>query len=117
MKRAAVYFDFIQDVKSRESSQRTPALSPIEQRLLEIVAIINTRHERLSVKDLMSHSEIGSPATIHQYIHAMVDKGWIRLTTTEDARRKQVALSGTAMKYFDKLGTAITKAIAQKNTY
>ena len=51
---------------------------------LEIVAIINTRYERLSVKDLMSHSEIGSPATIHQYIHAMVDKGWIRLTRSEE---------------------------------
>lgn len=62
----------------------------------------------------MGYSEIASPATMHKHIHAMVDKGWIDLAATEDARRKQIVLTKATMKYFDKVGAAITKAANDK---
>ena len=114
MKNSSIYLRFIQLVKVLESAQPLAALAPIEHQLLEIIAIANTKQERLSVKDLMADSEVASPATIHKHIHAMVDKGWIYLAPTEDARRKQLMLTDATMKYFDKLGVAITKAVSHK---
>jgi DNA-binding MarR family transcriptional regulator len=114
MKNSSIYLRFIQLVKVLESAQPLAALAPIEHQLLEIIAIANTKQERLSVKDLMADSEVASPATIHKHIHSMVDKGWIYLAPTEDARRKQLMLTDATMKYFDKLGVAITKAVSHK---
>jgi DNA-binding MarR family transcriptional regulator len=115
MKHSSIYLRFIQLVKALESAQALPALAPIEQKLLEIITIANVKQERLSVKDLMSDSEVASPATIHKHIHSMVDKGWIYLAPTEDARRKQLMLTDATMKHFDKLSVAMTKAIKLAN--
>jgi hypothetical protein len=40
-------------------------LAPKDERLLEIVGLAYVRQERLSLKDLMSKVELGSPAFIH----------------------------------------------------
>jgi len=114
MKHAPIYLRFIQLVHALESAQPLPGLEPIERTLLEIITIANTNRERLSVKDLMGYSEIASPATMHKHIHAMVDKGWIDLAPTEDARRKQIILTQASMKHFDKVGAAMTKATNEK---
>jgi len=114
MKHSAIYLRFIELMKALESTQPLPALAPIEQKLLEIITIANTKEQRLSVKDLMGDSDLASPATIHKHIHAMVEKGWIRLAPTEDARRKQLVLTNATMRYFSKLGTAMTKATKYK---
>ena len=115
MKHVPIYLRFIQLVNALESAQSLPGLEPIEHKLLEIITIANTNHERLSVKDLMGYSEVASPATMHKHIHAMVDKGWIYLAPTEDARRKQLMLTDATMRYFNKLGTAMTKATKNKS--
>lgn len=115
MKHSAIYLRFIQLVKALESVQVLPALEPIEHKLLEIIAIATIKQQRLSVKDLMGDSEVASPATIHKHIHAMVDKGWIYLAPTKDARRKQLMLTEATMRHFDKLSVAMTKAIAVKS--
>ena len=106
-----MYLRFIHIVKTIESAQALPLLEPIEQKILEIVSLKNMNEERLSVKDLMSYAEIASPATMHKHIHAMVDKGWILLAPTEDARRKQLMISNATIKHFDKLGNAMKKAV------
>jgi DNA-binding MarR family transcriptional regulator len=45
------------------------------------------------VRDMMAKEELGAPATIHGRLKSMREKGWITLADTEDARRKQVALT------------------------
>ena len=105
-----MYLRFIHLVKIIESAQALPLLEPIEQKILEIISLKNIKGERLSVKDLMSYAALASPATMHKHIHAMVDKGWIFLALTEDARRKQLMISKAAIKHFDKLGVAMKKA-------
>ena len=114
MKHASIYLRFIQLVNALESAQSLSGLEPIERTLLNIITLANVNQERLSVKDLMAYSEVASPATMHKHIHTMVDKGWIHLAPTEDARRKQIMLTQAAMRHFDKVGVALTKAANEK---
>ena len=108
-----MYLRFIHIVKTIESAQALPLLEPIEQKILEIVSLKNRNEERLSVKDLMSYSELASPATMHKHIHSMKDKGWIFLAPTEDTRRKQLMMTTAAIKHYDKLGNAMKKTVAK----
>lgn len=104
-----IYLRFLELTKLLEKTTTLPLLEPVEKRMLEIVALANIKNKRLSVKDMMSMSDISSPATMHKNIHALVDKGWIFLEETEDARRWQLQLTKETLKYFDKLGLSIQK--------
>lgn len=108
-----VFMKFIQLIQVVESASPLQALEPIEKSLLRIIALANLNKERLSVKDLMDHSGLASPATTHKHIHAMVEKDWIELAPTEDARRKQIQLTSSALKHFDNVGRAAIKATAR----
>jgi DNA-binding MarR family transcriptional regulator len=111
MKTNETYLRFLELTKLLEKTTTLPLLEPVEKRMLEIVALANIKNKRLSVKDMMSMSDISSPATMHKNIHALVDKGWIFLEETEDARRWQLQLTKETLKYFDKLGVAVQKSI------
>jgi DNA-binding MarR family transcriptional regulator len=60
---------------------------------------------------MMAKKELGAPATVHSRLTSMREKGWIMLTDTEDARRKQVTLTQAALSYFDKLSKCMVKAV------
>ena len=110
MKTNETYLRFLELTKLLEKTTTLPFLEPVEKRMLEVITMANYKNERLSVKDMMSMSDISSPATMHKNIHALVDKGWIFLEETKDARRWQLQLTKEALKYFDKLGLAIQKS-------
>ena len=110
MKTNETYLRFLELTKLLEKTTTLPLLEPVEKRMLKIVALANIKNKRLSVKDMMTMSDISSPATMHKNIHALVDKGWIFLEETEDARRWQLQLTKETLKYFDKLGLAIQKS-------
>lgn len=82
-------------------------LSAKFEKILEVVALAYVRQERLSVKDLMSKAELGSPAVIHVRMKALIAAQWIELHDTEDPRRYQVTPSEKMLTYFDALGRAI----------
>jgi DNA-binding MarR family transcriptional regulator len=107
---ADIYFRFLQLADALRGLPALPALDPLEQRILELVARVGQTHERLSVRDIMGKSELGSPATLHARLTSMREKGWIRLGDTEDARRKQVELTPAALRHFDKLSEAMLRA-------
>jgi hypothetical protein len=109
MKTNETYLRFLELTKLLEKTTTLPLLEPVEKRMLEIVALANIKNKRLSVKDMMSMSDISSPATMHKNIHSMIEKGWILLEETEDARRWQLQLTKETLKYFDKLGLSIQK--------
>ncbi|MDR5853494.1 winged helix-turn-helix domain-containing protein [Caballeronia sp. LZ062] len=104
---ADIYLRFLQ---LAEALRGLPALDPLEERILEFVARMSQKKERLSVRDMMAQSQFGSPATLHARITSMREKGWIVLTDTGDARRKQIELTPGALRYFDKLAEAFAKA-------
>jgi len=87
--------------------KKLTALSPRDERLLDILALAYVRKERLSVKDLMSKSELGSPAVIHQRMKFLVADELIELQDTEDIRRYQVAPTERLLTYFGALGKTI----------
>jgi DNA-binding MarR family transcriptional regulator len=107
---ADIYLRFLQLAEALRGLPALPSLDPLEERILELVARVGQANERLSVRDMMAHSALGSPATLHARITSMRDKGWLMLSDTEDARRKQIELTPAALKHFDKLAEAFTKA-------
>ncbi|HEY2021268.1 winged helix-turn-helix domain-containing protein [Paraburkholderia sp.] len=107
---ADIYLRFLQLTEALRGLPTLGALDPLEERILEFVARARQTKDRLSVRDMMAQGELGSPATLHARITSMREKGWLQLTDTEDARRKQIDLTPAALKHFDKLAEAFAKA-------
>ncbi|MEM5384393.1 winged helix-turn-helix domain-containing protein [Paraburkholderia phymatum] len=107
---ADIYLRFLQLADALRGLPSLPSLDPLEEKILELVARAGQSKERLSVRDMMARSELGSPATLHARLKSMRDKGWIMLTDTEDTRRKQIELTQAALKHFDKLSECLVKA-------
>jgi DNA-binding MarR family transcriptional regulator len=107
---ADIYLRFLRLTEALRGLPTLAALDPLEERILEFVARATQTKNRLSVRDMMAQRELGSPATLHARITSMREKGWLQLTDTEDARRKQIELTPAALKHFDKLADAFAKA-------
>ncbi|MQA38729.1 winged helix-turn-helix domain-containing protein [Rugamonas aquatica] len=107
---ADIYMRFLQLADALRGLPSLPPLDPLEERILAIVARASQDDERLSVRDMMGKKELGAPATVHNRLTSMREKGWLILTDTEDTRRKQVELTQDALKYFDKLSKCMVKA-------
>ncbi|HWT35473.1 MAG TPA: winged helix-turn-helix domain-containing protein [Paraburkholderia sp.] len=107
---ADIYLRFLQLTEALRGLPTLPALDPLEEKILEFVARATQKSDRLSVRDMMAQSELGSPATLHARITSMREKGWLALSDTEDARRKQIDLTPAALKHFDRLAEAFAKA-------
>jgi DNA-binding MarR family transcriptional regulator len=85
-------------------------LDPLEERILALVARAGQEQKRLSVRDMMAKEEIGSPATVHNRLKSMRQKGWIMLSDTEDSRRKQIELTEAGLQHFDSLSKCLVEA-------
>jgi DNA-binding MarR family transcriptional regulator len=107
---SGAYLRFLQLAEAIRGLPTLPPLDPLEERILSWVARAGQQQERLSVRDMMAKEELGAPATIHGRLKSMREKGWITLVDTEDARRKQVALTRDAVKHFERLSKCMVRA-------
>ncbi|MET0964485.1 MAG: winged helix-turn-helix domain-containing protein [Noviherbaspirillum sp.] len=107
---ADIYLRFLQLADAIRGLPSLPSLDPLEERILALVARAGQERERLSVRDMMAKEEYGSPATVHNRLKSMREKGWIRLADTEDSRRKQIELTQAALLHFDKLSKCLVEA-------
>lgn len=107
---ADIYLRFLQLSDALRGLPALPALDPLEERILALVARAGKDQARLSVRDLMAMSEFGAPATVHSRLKSMREKGWVTLADTVDARRKQVELTADALNHFDRLSSCLVKA-------
>ena len=107
---ADIYMRFLQLADALRGLPSLPALDPLEERILAIVARAGQDEERLSVRDMMGKKELGAPATVHTRLTSMREKGWIILSDTEDTRRKQIELTQAALLHFDKLSKCLLQA-------
>ena len=112
-KAAGLYLHFIHLAEALNEMSDLPSLDPLEERILRIVADAHYSEQRLSVKDLMGMSALGSPARLHGRLKSMREKGWIYLAETEDARRKQLELTQAALGHFNKVGRCMVKAMKE----
>jgi DNA-binding IclR family transcriptional regulator len=101
---------FLQLTEALRGLPSLPELDPLEERILALVARAQQDQERLSVRDMMSRSELAAPATVHTRLKSMRKKGWIMLTDTEDTRRKQIELTQAALQHFDRLSQCMLRA-------
>ncbi|MES2126836.1 MAG: winged helix-turn-helix domain-containing protein [Pseudomonadota bacterium] len=108
---ADIYLRFVRLAEALRGLPSLPVLDPLEDRILTFIALNGQENERLSVRDMMARDEFGSPATVHSRLKSMREKGWIMLTDTEDARRKQITLTQAALLYFDKLSQCMLRAV------
>ena len=107
----SAYLRFLHLARAIKETPTLPGLDPIEEKIIEIVAHAHVMRVRLSVKDLMSKYELGSPAMLHGRLKSMREKGWITLAATEDARRKQLELTPASLHHFEKLSKLMNKAV------
>lgn len=107
---ADVYLRFLQLAEAIRGLPSLPALDPLEERILGIVARAQQENAQLSVRAMMARQELGAPATVHARLKSMRQKGWIMLSDTEDARRKQIALTQEALQHFDRLSACMLRA-------
>lgn len=107
---ADIFLRFLQLAEAVRGLPSLPALDPLEERILMLVARAGREDERLSVRDMMAKHELGSPATVHTRLKSMREKGWLTLSDTEDSRRKQVTLTQAALQHFDRLSQCMLNA-------
>jgi DNA-binding MarR family transcriptional regulator len=107
---ADIYLRFLKLAEAIRGLPSLPPLDPLEERILAFIARIDPAEERLSVRDMMATEEFGSPATVHNRLKSMREKGWIMLSDTDDSRRKQIELTQAAMLHFDKLSKCMMTA-------
>jgi len=107
---ADIYLRFLQLRETIRELPSLPPLDPLEERILSWIAKSSLEQVRISVRGMMAREEFGSPATIHSRLKSMRRKGWITLTDTEDARRKQIELTQAALLYFDRLSNCMVQA-------
>jgi hypothetical protein len=106
-----VYFRFLHLSETIRGHPALPALVPLECHILELIIYARLKKEGVSVKDLMSKRELGSPVMLHSCLVSMRVKGWIRLEDTEDDQLKQLDLTTAALTHFAKLSRLMVHAI------
>ena len=111
IKSSDVYLRFLQLADVIRGLPALLPLDPLEEKILAMVARAGEQEERLCVRDMMAKEQLGAPATIHTRLKSMRAKGWIVLSDTEDARRKQIELTREAVRYFDRLSRCMVEAV------
>ena len=61
---ADIYLRFLQLAEALKGLPSLPPLDPLEERILEFIARVSQKNDRLSVRDMMAQSQLGSPATL-----------------------------------------------------
>ncbi|CAB4122727.1 hypothetical protein UFOVP33_43 [uncultured Caudovirales phage] len=80
------------------------------QCLLEVIAC--TRNDPLTVSEAMGMADIGSPATLHRKLDDLREAGLIEQIQIDGNRRtKYVIPTKKAMTHFERLSTAMVKAM------
>ena len=107
---ADIYLRFLQLTEAIRGLPTLPELDPLEERILTIVA-----RAQFVLGHHVAHGQallllLGAPATVHARLKSMREKGWIMLSDTADARRKQIELTQAALQHFDRLSQCMLRA-------
>jgi DNA-binding transcriptional ArsR family regulator len=109
--KAEAYLQFMSSRLSLRDRAGLPSLDPLEERLLEMVALASEPGERLSVTEVITTSELGSPTTLHSRLKSLRGKGLIELAYTDEATRRQLQLTTAGMSYLDVLAKCMVAAV------
>jgi DNA-binding MarR family transcriptional regulator len=104
------YLRFLHLADALTKSYEKPLDSLSIDILEHILKSMILNQNKIVVGDILSLSNLGSPATLHKRLHGLIDGGYIKLKSTDDGRVKQIELTKKADKYFANLSQAIEKA-------
>ncbi len=105
------YMRFLQLSQVLDGSKESVQLDANEKALLEALAVRWHAGEPMTVMQAMGLKDLGSPATMHRRIARLRKVGLVEtLEDPQDTRIKRLALTDTALGYFEKLGAQLQLA-------
>jgi hypothetical protein len=105
------YLHYLHLLQSLRDAATIPALEPIEERLVNELAVAWHQGQALTVLDVMDMHVIASRTTIHRRLKALRKQGLIHLESDErDNRVKYVQPTDAMHAYFGALARCMQKA-------
>lgn len=102
------YIRFLNLAKAIRELNDFPALSPMEESLLNFVALAWHANKKISVSETMHRSPQMSPSSVHRHLKALRSKGFVRLQVDErDNRIKFISYTQLSEQYFSRLGQCL----------
>jgi hypothetical protein len=108
--KAEAYLQFMSSRLSLRDRAGLPSLDPLEERLLEMVALASEPRDRLSVTEVITTSELGSPTMLHGRLTSLRTKGLVQLAYNDGSSRRQLQLTTAGMSYLDVLAKCMVAA-------
>jgi DNA-binding MarR family transcriptional regulator len=95
------YIRFLNCLDALDRMNPGKKLDSTEEQLLNQIALAATQGKELLVGDLISHSKLGSQATLHGRIKNLLVMGYVRLNEDKsDGRKKFVKPTAKALKHY-----------------
>jgi hypothetical protein len=109
-KSSIAYLRFI-GLSNALMGQSVYSLSANQRALLEAIALAWHSGQPMSVREAISLSSLGSPATLHKRLGVLRTEGYLLETYVQgDKRTKWLGPSPKALKFFEKLSVAMDTA-------
>lgn len=105
------YTKFLNLLQAVSKLDKFPTLTPISRLLLDQIALHEDAGSPLTVRVLIGHAHIASPATLHKHLARLRSSGLVTtITIGDDKRTKHLVLTSSGKCYVDQLSKAIVKA-------
>jgi len=110
-KYSAVYLRFLNLMQAIRELPSFPHVDPVEERLLNALAAIWHRGQKVTVLEAMALPIEVSPTTLHRRLKSLRAKGLLALEIdATDTRVKYVTPTAQADEYFSTLGRCLDQA-------
>lgn len=108
---SAVYLRFLNLMQAIRSLPSFPHVDPVEERLLNALAALWHKGNRVTVLEAMALPVDVSPTTLHRRLKSLRSKGLLSLQTdATDTRIKYVVPTAQTEEYFGTLGRCLNEA-------
>lgn len=105
---ASAYLRFLQLAKVLESAPDGEAMDANETALLEAVVLSWHQGQPMTVREAISLTELGSPATLHKRVTRLRQKDMLAAQSEPDDRRAKFLMpTAKALAYFERLGRSM----------
>ena len=105
------YLKFLNLVQAIRELPSFPAIDPVEERVLNLLATAWQAGQQISVVEAMNTLTEMSPSTVHRRLKLLRKKGLIQLDEDgDDNRIKYIASTPLALRYFKKLDECLEMA-------
>jgi DNA-binding transcriptional ArsR family regulator len=107
-KYSAIYLNFLNLTQTVREMPNFPAIDPVEEYLLNMLASLWHQDKKIKVLEAMSLNAKISSTTLHRRLMCLRSKGLIALEVSErDSRIKYVSPTDLTQEYFAALGRAL----------